>query len=344
MDTISNKVHFSFKLSDLLVQPLSYKALAFLDDLKEIIKDDVFEKDENYQSRISFIWSFQVKEVAVLFRDALVNLLKLEQFVSDGLKTDQDLEDYQVELYNIIESATNDLEDTFTKCEDRNLELNVDWEHQFNPAQEIIKQIEILSNQIKTIQRSQLKLDLLTIKFEDYRSSYLEHMNQREQSLEKIEKGLVSLKETIESEQDKLERPQLVRIDNLIETILQNIENGISLAPYQFIVLEDVDRLKLAVGTSGGQLLYKSVDVLSEISGWTSFNLASPLKTIDTKIQSFKEKTIVGLIQLSNRIKARLESANGDPLEIPKGEISSSVQRLISEYREDMELNAIEKW
>ncbi|WP_235297051.1 hypothetical protein [Portibacter marinus] len=343
METTTSRIHFNFKLSDLLVQPLAYKSIAFLEELVEILQKDIKDSDEDYQSRISFIWAFQVKEIAILFRDTVVNLLKLEQYVSDGIRSEEELENYQKELYDILESATNDLEDTFVKCEERNQELNSEWEHQFNPAPAVILQVEKLINQIKTIQRSQLKLDLLTIKFEDYRSSYLEHMNQREDSLHKIEKSLVSLKSTIESEEDKLGKVQLNKIDNLIETLLQKIEDGIVLAPYQFIVLEDVDKLKLAVGTAGGHLIYKSVDVLSEISGWTSFNLASPLKTIDTKIQAYKEKTIVGLIQVSNRIKAKLESANGDEVEVPKSEITAPVQKLISEYREDIVPNALER-
>ncbi|GLR15903.1 hypothetical protein [Portibacter lacus] len=343
MEDVKTKVNSHFKLTDLLVQPLSFKAISYLEGMIDLLEEDMSGKTDNFSSRISFIWSFQVKDIAILFRDSVIRLLRLEQLHKDNLKTDKELEQYQIELYNVIHVATNEVLDTYGNCYDRNDDLNKEWQHQTNPSPVIIEQVNKIINQIKSTQRSQLKLDKLTEKFSDYRSSYLEHMDQRIESMSMLERKLVNLKEKIDEEDEKIGKSQLVKLDLQIGNLLQELENGIIFSPYQFIVLEDVDKLKLAVKTTGGQVVYKSVDILSEVSGWTSFNLASPLKTIDAKINGYKEKVIVNLIQISNRIKARIESSNNDEIEIPKSDLTAPVQRLISEYREDLERNGLQK-
>jgi hypothetical protein len=343
MEVVENKVSFSFKKSDLLVQPLAFKSISYLDDLIMLLREDVGNAGQIHSSRLSFLWSYQVKDIAILLRDSLVNLLKLEQYNKDGLKTDAELLEYQEQLAIVLEDATTEVSQSYDNCLKSNLELNVEWQHQTNPVHAIIDQVNKLIDQIKTTQRSQHKLDKLDTKFADYRTSYLEHMEERRENVNKIQKILSGLKSSIEKEESEVQKPALVKIDSQILSSIEDIESSIVFAPYQFIILEDTDKLKLAVDTNAGQIVYKTIDVLSEISGWTSFNLTSPLKNIDTTLQTYKGRVLVGLIQISNRIKARFESGSDSEISISKSTLTAPLSRMITEYSEEILPNDLEK-
>lgn len=343
MNPTENNVDLSLKKSDFLVQPLSYKAISYLEDLVQLLEEDMAEKDEGYSSRLSFIWSFQVKDIALLFRDSVVNLIKLEQFQKDGLRSKEELETYQEELSSVINAAIQEVQQSYANCIAHNDELNSDWQHQTSPCPVLIEQVHKLIDQIKTVQRSQIKLDRLNGKFEDYRTSYLDHMGQREENSDIIQNELLALKTTLDAGEDVFHKPELTKLDSQIQSAIERIESDINFAPYQFIVLEDTDKLKLAIGAEGGQLIYKTIDILSEVSGWTSFNLTSPLKNIDTTLQTYKGRVIVGLIQLSNRIKAKFESTNDGDISLSKSVLSAPLSRMVSEYNEDIKPKDLEK-
>jgi hypothetical protein len=161
-------------------------------------------------------------------------------------------------------------------------------------------------------------------------------MSQRRQNILKIQSVLSTLKNQIEKENTEIDKTALARIDQQILTSIEEIEGNITFSPYQFIILEDTDKLKLAVDTQAGQLVYKTVDILSEISGWTTFNLTSPLKNIDTSLQTYKGRVLVGLIQISNRIKAKFESNNDAEVTIARSTLTAPLSRMMTEYADEI--------
>jgi len=344
MDATENTAELSLKKSDFLVQPLAYKSIAYLEDQVAALSSDLAHKSEGYCSRISFIWSFQVKDIALLFRDSAINLLKLEQFHKDGIKTKEEISSYQDQLSEIVNVALSEVSSSYKKCVASNEDLNQEWQHQSNPAPVIIEQVHKVIDQIKTIQRSQIKLDKLNDKFDDYRSSYLDYMDQRQENSQQIQEELADIKKLIDTSDDDISKLTLTKIDSQIQSSIEKIENNTTFAPYQFIVLEDTDKLKLAIDADSGQLIYKTIDILSEVSGWVSFNITSPLKIIDTTLQTYKGRILVGLIQLSNRIKAKFESATEEEeITLKKNLLLTPLSRMISEYQDEIKPNDLEK-
>lgn len=336
MEAVKKEVSFSFNKSDLLVQPLAFKSISYLEDLILLLKEDVGSKGDIYSSRLSFLWSFQVKDIAILLRDSVVNLLKFEQYQNDELKSKEELSTYQEKLASVIETASAEVAQSYENCSKSNFELNTEWQHQTNPVSAITGQVNKIIDQIKTTQRSQHKLDKLHLKFADYRTSYLEHMDQRRQNIEKIQSVLTNLKSYVEKEDTEINKAALSKIDQQILASIEEIEGSITFPPYQFIILEDTDKLKLAVGTRAGQVIYKKIDILSEVSGWTTFNLTSPLKNIDTTLQTYKGRVLVGLIQISNRIKAKFESNNESEITLSKSTLTAPLSRMMTEYADEI--------
>ena len=334
-------ISFTFSQNDLRVQALAYKAIAYLKELSTLISEHTNSQDSKASQLICYIFSYEAKDFAILLRDSVLNLLKMEQLHHDGLRSDEDLNAYKNKLSIILKEASDSIATSYSEKIEGGGIVDPQWVHEGNPESFVIEQIDELGKQIKTISRSQNKLDQLSIKFSDYRSTYIEHINEREEKathLKQYVDDLITYTETLEDRFDKVVASKTV---TKIQSTINELEKEKSLSPNQFIVLEDTDKLKLAVATDKGNLVYKSVDILSEVSGWSSFNLISPLKTIDTKIRVYKEKVQVSLFQLLNRIKAKLESSD-DPGYL-KSDILNPINRLQTEFNEDLGILCLER-
>lgn len=327
-------ISFTFSQNDLRVQVLAYKAIAYLKELNKLISLNSNNQDSKASQLICFIFSYEAKDFALLLRDSVLNLLKIEQFHRDGIRTDKDLQAYKNKLSDILTEASNSISESYCEKIDGKGESDPQWLHEESPDLFVVEQINELAIQIKTISRSQNKLDQLSLKFSDYRSTYFEHIDERKEKATQLEHYVLVLIKYIDALEDRFDKIVASKIVTKIQSTINELEKEKSLSPNQFIVLEDTDKLKLAVSTDKGNLVYKSVDILSEVSGWSSFNLISPLKTIDTKIRVYKEKVQVALFQLLNRIKAKLESAE-DP-GYTKSEILAPIERLQNDFNEDL--------
>ncbi len=313
---------------DMSLQWFAYQAIAYLDDILVILEEKL--DDETADSLISFRWTFEAKDVSIFLRDSALNLFKLEHLIEDGRRSESEMIDFRQKLKGTLLEATESLDELYMKCISNSLLINKKWIHQTNPSKIILSQILELQDQIKTILRCQHKMDSLQKTFEDYRLSYIDYIEERENSMHHYHDEIENIHNTIKNQEDKLNKDQITKLYKYIDLRLSELEKQKEYSPYQFIVLEDTDKLKVPVKTEDSKLVFKSIDILSEINGWTSFNLTTPLKNLDNKLHIFKEKVKSSLLQLSNRLKARIEVNSEEPVD--KSDLIAYTSRLKKEY------------
>lgn len=334
--TDSKAIHFGTTEGDLNAQSFGYKSMAFVDKLLAVVNELDRHKGSTAYDLLSYTWTFEAKDFTIYLRDALLGLLKMENYHEDGIKSEQELEAYKDQIRSTLSEANVSLVDNYDKSLAGEGNVDPAWIHESNPVSLIKSQLTDIQNQIKTICRGQNKLDQVRKTFSDFNSTYSNYIQERISRCESLEQRLQEMKEHIDNCADVITQAEASKLVIKLQANINELETLKSLSQYQFIVLEDTNKLKLAVDTDGGKLISKSIDILSEISGWISFNLSSPLKAIDTRLKVYTEKIQICLFQLLNRIKARLEG-HEEEVAIPKSNILTPIQKLISEHHNDVE-------
>lgn len=335
-----DELTFSVAIADLKVQPLSYKIIPYIELLIKKLQDS--SGNPEVDKLVQYDWAFEAKDAIILLRDGLVKLIKLEQFHKDGLRTAEEVHNFQKKLQSTLHEATYQLLNSYERKRDGQGTISDEWEYQENPLPLVIEQLEEIKDQVKKIQRSQLKLDQLNTKFSDYRASHITYMNQRRDRSTGIQAAILGIKEQVKVYEDPIANTNVTKLLATIEHTIGMLDNHEIFSSYEYIVVEDTDRLNIAVDSQNGQLVSKSVDVLSEISGWNSFNLAAPLKAIDAKLHSYNEKVLAGLFQILNRLKAKLDTGAED-ITVEQHGIVMPIERLLKQYREDVTPTVLER-
>ena len=302
------------------------------------------DQQSNIEGRqlIDYTWSIEAKEVIILLRNILLNLIKSEQYGYDNLKLSTDIKEFKTKVQSALHEATYHLKASYeTKIVGKGV-LNDEWKFQENPVETILDQIDIISDQVKKIQRSQRKLDQLNLKLKAYRDSYGDIMHQRSARVSIIHELLQELKGNEILEKDILQSLDISKLIPAIKGAIDTINTIPNLSSYEYIVLEDTDKLKLPVSFGNGQLVYKSVEVLSEVSGWTAFNVTPNLKSIDAKLHSFTDRVASSLQQIMNRLKVKLDSGKDNPT-VNRLDVLNALDKIINECQFEIVPETIDK-
>ncbi len=321
-------------LDDLNVQTLAFKAIGYIEKIEASLKGTKNEGTE-VQTLMNYVWSYETKDVAILLRNILLKLLKLEQYERDGLRSAEEVVQYKSIIQSTLHTASFAVLASHEHKTNKEGRIDEDWEHEDNPVETILAQLATIKTQIKKIQRSQHKLDLLNEKFSDYRTAHVDLMEQRRSRVNDIYDSMQVYDQTISDYGELLQKKEIVGAIKKLETFIHSMENQVAFSSYEYILVEDTDRLLLPVMSDRGNLVSKSVDILSEISGWNSFTLAAPLKAIDTRIHSQSERVIAILYQMLNRLAAKLDSGK-EEAEIVKSDMLTPLRRLMTQYREEV--------
>ena len=293
------------QLEKISVHYLSLNAIYFIQELIKALKV-AEEKDDTASQYLSFEWSFEAKEVAILLRDASLNVLKLHYYHRDGLRSDSDVQAFNDELVSLLNRASNELRIDYNNYNTTSLEVDPKWLHQTKPVSKIIEQLETIIDQIKKIQRSQNKLDSIEVRLQDFRSQHDSYIGERHDIIDKVKSTILGLKQEADKLAAKVDKIGVQKLVALIDKKIENIDTRPIMSSYEDIRLDDIEKLSLPIGTDSGMIITKNVDILSEVSSWISFNLASRLKDADKKIIGFYEQASISLFQLSNRLKAKI--------------------------------------
>lgn len=321
---------FAPNQAEFSVQNFSYKAIQYCEELIAILESISKSEDSDISSLMCYIWGYEAKDFSILLRDSTLKILKLDQYHKDGLRTDEEVKEYKEKLADIIKEASEFLSNSFHQKSTGKGEYNIEWAHQESPVPLIINQIKTISDQIKKIQRIQHKLEKVNFTFDQFRESYFILMDQRSKLATFIHDILSNLLGEIKIQENIANKPGLSKILLKIKATIDRLEKQDTLISYDTIIIEDNKNLKIPVDTIDGDLIYKSIDVLSEISGWTSVFLSPALKSIDHNLVNYKERIIIGLSQLYNRLKARADM-NDEMDTSSEDEAVSLLQKLINE-------------
>lgn len=317
----------------LSIATLSIKAGSYITSIKEILEQVSSDTEESKtKNLLSYIWADEAKEVVILIREILLRLLQLKYLEKEGLKSEQEASLYKRQSANILGEASRALLSSFEEKLNGKGEIDIKWKHQTPPNAVVIEHLEILENQIKKIQRNEHKLDKIKSSFEDYRNSYIDYLDKRIQYVDGIHHENLMLSKSMSEASIESDRSAVIKLISKVDQAVDHLDNLPTLPSYDNVILEDIDKLQLPVSSDDGRLQYKNIDILSEVSTWSSFNLLTPLKKIDRQIVNYKEKTNVILFQLSNRLKAKIESTTGDIITFVPKEHSRSLNKIIQEY------------
>ncbi len=332
---VESNLSFVFELNprEFAISVFNIQAQSYIRKLSETLVSCAVEAATDDKAKIvSYVWSHEAKDVSILIRDCMLNLLRLKYFEEDGLKSALEAENYRSKVAQIILEASKDLDQKYKKIISGGLSEDAKWIHEINPTDVIVEQLNTIADQIKKINRSQHKIDNIAVSFAAFKKSYGEYMEIRNQRSIELHHILGKLIESINAIPKLTTVETLRKLATLIDSQILTLENQPNMSSYDSIGLDYIDKLSFAVSSDGGRLMHKQIDILSEVSSWTTFNLSGPLRDIDKRLSNYKERIAVALLQLSNRLKAKVDVNNSEDLTFDSSEISKQLQNLDEDY------------
>ena len=322
---------------------LSIKTLAYIEKLEGIINEYNAESPlSDIAAVVSYIWADEAKQVALLMRDCLLKLLSLRYQEIDGVKSPEQAEQYRHQVKEVITKATYELDQSLRNIKDGQLAKKEEWKHETNPANTVLSQLNILENQVKKIQRSQHKLDDINQSFEAYRKSFQEAIAQRKADVRENQEMLAHILEALQSTSIEPNQSDIEKLIIDIEQYIDQLQNRPENRRYEPIQLKDLDEVGIPVNSIGGRLQYKTIDILSEVSTWSSLQVLGPLRSADIKLSTYGEKVNMALFNLSNRLKAKIEDAQGGEINFVANEMSKSLKKIDKDYNEMVQTNILQ--
>ena len=322
---------------------LSIKTLAYIEKLEGIINKYNAESPlSDVAAVVCYIWADEAKQVALLMRDCLLKLLALRYQEIDGLKLPDQAEQYRDQVKEVITKASHDLDQSLRNIQDGQVAKKGEWKHETNPAETVLSQLNVLENQVKKIQRSQHKLDDINHSFEEYRKSIQEAISQRKADVEENQKILAHILEELKSTSIDANQSDIEKLIIDIEKYIDHLQNRPENRRYESIQLKDMDEVVIPVNSIGGRLQYKTIDILSEVSSWSSLQVLGPLRSTDIKLSTYGEKVNMALFNLANRLKAKVEEAEGGEINFAAKEMSKSLKKIDKDYNDMVQANIMQ--
>lgn len=337
---------FTLKIEpdNISIPVFSMKAATYLQKIKTALEKAEVESSESIVAKqLTYVWSSETKQVALLLRDCLLNLLKLKYYAKDGVKDENAVLTYKVEVSKIVAEATSQLDSNYKKITSSEGIEDPKWKHETNPVTVILAQINTIEDQIKKIQRSHYKLDDIAVSLETFSDEYSVAMQSRIQRSELLMQKISAFLETLQLTDLKVSKLELEKLIHTVEELVSQIDDQPELNPYSAIVIDDIDKIVLPVKSNGGNLQFKTIDIISEISSWTSFNLTGPLKMVDSVFHNYKERVSISLMQLANRLRAKNDPDNNEDIVFQSKELSKPILKLVDDYNTIVEpkVNAV---
>mgnify|MGYP000168009883 CR=1 FL=1 len=325
METVDSSIETipSFKANpqSLTTQTYCMAAIDWLQATISLLQEHQHGKGEVDQY-IQYVWSLEVKEVALLMRNVGLGMMKMGQYVRDGKKSNENQEAHKQDSISITEKAVDHIRtlyDQFLASPQAPLPA---WKHQISPLDLIVEQMETIVSQIKKVQRSDNKLDTIAGKFDAFRERYQEVLAER---LE-YAKGLTTLLPELKTSCLEVTDATINKLIVFVDKQVLKLEGIVLDEQYEDIALEDMELLLLPFADQAGKLSVKRIDILSEVSNWTASRLWPEFRSIDKHLSKLLDRTGIYLFQFSNQLKAKL-----DAQEVKGKELSQSIKKLENE-------------
>lgn len=323
------ELNLDLKVEKISVQYLAHSSISFIQQLIDVLSGLKQEKS-SINDFLAFEWSFEAKEVGILLREASLNVLKLYFYKKDGLRSDTDVKAYNDELVSTINIASSELISNYKSHLSTKKKPNEDWLFQTEPAEKVVVQLQIIIDQIKKIQRSQHKLDQIDTRLHDFKSLYESYIGERYNVITQVKKSTEELVAEANILAENISIKGVKKLTTIIDKKIETIDARPLMSSYDEIHLDDIEKLSLPIRSNDGMLETKSIDVLSEVSSWVSFNIASKLREVDKAIVLFYEQAGISLFQLSNRLKARIIDEETE-INVTKSDFVNPIEKLDSQ-------------
>ena len=243
--------------TELNTQSYGYMVVSILERIIQELEDIASSKFDSKHKLLAYRWSYEAKDLSLLFRDSLLSLLKMEQYHADGIKSEEQVKKFKEELSQTLNPAIESVISSHKKYYHEDGVINPGWIHETNPISFVTNQIQEIHDQSKIIYRSRNKLYQVRNTFEDYRNSYYSYMKERSDRSQELYDLVTNFLSIAQDLSDPIIKSDALKLISRLEIKTNRIEALKSLSPYQFIVLEDTSKLKLAIDTDGGRLVTK---------------------------------------------------------------------------------------
>ncbi|MFZ1748896.1 MAG: ATP-binding protein [Saprospiraceae bacterium] len=330
--TLTEELTFQLNKGQILSYVFGHKATTFLNQCIGIIESSQALPHDHVSKCISYLWVFQVKDVAILMRDLTLQLQKAEQHVIDKLRTDDESAAFQQKVYDITLAAVEETRVVLQRYREGAHYVQPEWKHQSNPASVVKQQVKISISQIGKILESNQKFRAIRRSFEEYKSDFNQICKDRRVRLVKLQEFFDTCIDSLDKLPSPIVRSEVNKLVSLFDRHSSFLDNTPITSGFNNIILEDVDRLVLPVKSHAGALQYKTIDVLSEVSSWSSLNLGSRLTTADRNLSLISEKLALLIFQTSNKFKAVIESTSSEHLDIKKDDLLDHFNTLHNDF------------
>ena len=115
---VESNLSFVFELNprEFAISVFNIQAQSYIRKLSETLVSCAVEAATDDKAKIvSYVWSHEAKDVSILIRDCMLNLLRLKYFEEDGLKSALEAENYRSKVAQIILEASKDLDQKYKK-------------------------------------------------------------------------------------------------------------------------------------------------------------------------------------------------------------------------------------
>jgi energy-coupling factor transporter ATP-binding protein EcfA2 len=289
---------YNIPLADLDSLKLSQKIENSLTGLIELMNEISDAPDIPGNQYLSYKWSVKARNFGILLRDTILATTKFEQLKKDSKLLD---ESTKGEILEVLQSAAAELKNDYSL----RAENTIDWDvikHQEPPLKEIITQLEELQKQSKKIIRSSGKIDDLrsniTEYVKDFQMQYFKQIN----AVDKLFEIVNEVRNKIRMMSDDATREMILSVVDEIGDSSQQIEFIQSTESIDILPYANKEVLAIPVATDEGNLLYKYINVKSELARWFSSSIYPKLIELESKRDHAVEKCLLLFTQARTKI------------------------------------------
>ncbi len=327
---------------DLTPHRLFQKADHTIEMIEVFLKDLDSGELADDQFNTVFEWSVGLRDYTILLRDSLLSVVKYDQFTQDERSV---VAGFKSELLDLLKQASTNLVDTY-QTQSSNKESNK-YEHQNSPIPEILEQIDALNIQLKKIYRSHDKINEVRINLDAFKRDFHVQFQKQTSGVEDAVEIIDEISSKIDTIYPSGDKESIVELINTLNDSYLKLETLQNMESMELLSYNEKNSLNIPVSLVSGDLVFKSIEVQSEVAKWFSSNIFPHVIELENKRNLSVERSLTALDKVRSKLSALIldnkeeyDVAGTDVKAVFGKLITQSISPLREEYKEN--LNKIE--
>jgi len=281
-------------------------------------------------SPIHYRWAPLAKDLAILYRDVVLNASKKIILAGKESAVKGELPSEILDLISEAQQAVLKALNISTDITEGEREI---WYFQNSPANLVIDQIDRLKAQVGEILAAHIKLQHLEKKVSSFAKDVSLALENRREKITSLKESVELVIGKISSEEDNIDKKELTNLSNSLQNIIFKIEDQKPSLAISEIIFPKTGKYAYPISTEGGVLIDKQFDLSEQINSWTESEIFSDLLNIDTEIDRHFETALIALFNTRNKIEI-LGLEEEEKIDFPKAQILAALEKVSANIEE----------